>query len=165
MSANKRKRLGITGKVILIVASFLLVLDVALGFIMGYVSTKGTKEVLNGKMLETAQIAARLLDGKQIKNLTKEDKEQKRPEYTTNLEILQKFQASRDENGEGGDLAYIYCLVKNDEGKIVFSIDPDSETTSIFLEEEAIETDALLAAMNEGIAGVDPEPIVDRCGN
>lgn len=159
----KKKKLSFTARVIIIVTAFLLVVDVILGVVLINISANGTKEVLNNKMLEIAQIAARLVDGEEIKNLTKEDKENSTPEYTHNLDILSSFQASHD--NDAGDLAYIYCLVKNAEGKIVFSIDPDPETTSIFLEEEAIETPALLRAMNEGIASVDPDPIVDRWGD
>ena len=108
----KKKRVGLTLIVVLVVTSFLLVMDVILGVVMVNTSNQSTKSILDNKMLELAQTAAKLVDGDEIASLTPEDKyDPNCVAYTHNYDILSKFKTSNQEHG--ADLAYIYCLVKS----------------------------------------------------
>ena len=156
-----RRKISLTAKVILIVTAFLVAVDVALGIVMINLSAKSTREVLNHKMLELAQTAAKLVNGDEIKTLTVADKENNTEPYKKNYDILAAFKTSAQENG--ADLAFIYCLVRVSPEKIVFSIDP-SDDPGIFLTEEPIYTDAMIAA-TYGTPGVDSQAYQDRWGN
>lgn len=156
-----RRKISLTTKVILIVTAFLVAVDVALGIVMINLSAKSTREVLNHKMLELAQTAAKLVNGDEIKALTVADKENNTEPYKKNYDILAAFKTSAQENS--ADLAFIYCLVRVSPEKIVFSIDP-SDDPAIFLTEEPIYTDAMIAA-TYGTAGVDSQAYEDRWGN
>ena len=112
-------------------------------------------------MLEMAQTAAALVDGDEIEGLTTYDQENETPEYTHNYNILATFKTSSEDNG--ADLAFIYCLVKNSEGTIVFSVDPSDEPGG-FLTESPVITAAMEKAFT-GVPGVDKNAIVDRWGN
>ena len=157
----KKKKLSITAKIVIIVTAFLVFMDAILGFVLVSTSSKSTKEVLNHKMLELAQTAARLVDGNDIEGLTSYDKENETPAYKKNYDILAAFKTSSEESG--ADLAYIYCLVKNTEGTIVFSIDPSDEPGG-FLTESPVITDSMQKAFT-GVAAVDSKAYVDRWGN
>ncbi|MCR4910916.1 MAG: GGDEF domain-containing protein [Bacilli bacterium] len=155
-----QRKISLTAKVILIVTAFLVAVDVVLGIVMINLSAKSTREVLNHKMLELAQTAAKLVNGDEIKALTVADKENNTEPYKKNYDILAAFKTSAQENG--ADLAFIYCLVRVSPEKIVFSIDP-SDDPAIFLTEEPIYTDAMIAA-TYGTAGVDSQAYEDRWG-
>ena len=144
----------------MIITAFLLAVDVILGVVLVNISSRTTKEVLNHKMLELAQTAARLVNGSEIKMLTIDDEVNQTPAYVNNLNILAAFKTTSEE--EGADLAFIYCMVKDESGKIVFSLDPSDEPGE-FLVEEPINTRAMNEAFN-GIAGVDDQPYEDRWG-
>ena len=157
----KKKKLSYTTKIVIIVTAFLVAIDVILGLILGSTSAKSTKEILNHKMLEMAQTAATLVDGDEIQGLTTYDQENETPQYKHNYDILAAFKTSSEDNG--ADLAFIYCLVQDSQGTIVFSVDP-SDDPGGFLTESPVITDAMKNAFN-GVAGVDKKAIVDRWGN
>ena len=157
---RKRKKLTKSAKIVLIVTAFLLVIDTALGIVFATVSSDAAKGLLNRKMIEIAQTAAKLVNADDIKTLTIADKENETEKYTKNLSILAAFKTTSSESG--ADLAYIYCLVKNDEGKIVFSLDP-SDDPGGFLTEEPIHTAAMDRAFN-GKTAIDDKAYVDRWG-
>lgn len=155
-----KKKLSPTAKIIILITSFLVVVDVILGMVLGITSSRDTKSVLNHKMLEIAQTAAKLVNGDDIKTLTYEDKENETPKYKNNYDILAAFKTSSEENG--ADLAYIYCVVRLPDDRIVFSIDPSDEPGG-FLTETPLVTDAMEDALN-GKPGVDPKAYTDRWG-
>ena len=158
---NKRKA-PLTLIVVLIVTSFLLVIDIALGIVLVNTSSNSTKSILDNKMLELAQTAARLVDGDEIASLQPSDKDDPNcVAYTHNYDILSKFKTSGNEHG--ADLAYIYCLVKYND-KIVFSIDPDPEDPAVFMVEEPDPlTDGMVKAFT-GVTAVDSQAVKDDWG-
>lgn len=119
------------------------------------------KAIIQNKIMEISQTAAAFLDGDDIKSLTIEDRNNSTEKYRESYNILATFMTNSVDNNAG--LAFIYCLVKNDEEKIVFSVDP-SDDPAIFLEEEPINTDALLKAF-DGTAAFDKDSYVDRWGD
>lgn len=161
----ENKKLNLNTRIIIFVTSFLVIADILLGGVMIYFSSRSTKDVLNHKMLELAQTAAALVNGDEIKGLTKEDQQNQTPAYTNNYNILSAFKTTSVENG--ADLAYIYCLVSDpsdpsNPDKLVFSIDPSDEPGE-FLVEEPVYTPAMIAAA-KGVVGIDDTPYEDRWG-
>ena len=117
--------------------------------------------IVQNKVMEVSLTAADFLDGDAIAALTKEDKEKQTPQYVDAYTTLATFRTNSVDNNAG--LAYIYCVVKLDDGRMVFSIDP-SEDPGVFLEEETLTTKALVKAF-EGTAGFDTQSYVDRWGD
>ncbi len=117
------------------------------------------KQIIQNKILEVSQTAAAFLDGDEIKSLTVADKNTEK--YKKAYNTLALFKTNNIDDNAG--MAFIYVLVKNDENKIVFSVDP-SDDPAIFLEEEAVVTDAMLNAFN-GKADFDNQSYQDRWGD
>ena len=160
---KQKKKMSLLLKIVILMSSFMMFLDLVFGVGMMTRSIYKMKSIIQGKVMEIAYSAAQLVNGDEIEALTKDDKANNTEPYVKNYNILQAFKTSNEDNN--ADLAFIYCLVKTDDGKIVFSIDP-SYDTSIFLEEE-IEyyTKAVIKAFDEGIGGFDDVSYVDRWGD
>ena len=155
-----KKRLSFSTKVVAIVSGFLLVVDVAIGTIMMVTSINRMQSVIQNKVLEVSATAAALLNGDEIKALTKEDHDNKTEPYMKAYNTLSAFKTSAVDGH--GELAFIYVVVQREDNKIVFSIDP-SDDPGVFLEEETIYTAALLNAF-KGQPGFDDQAYQDRWG-
>ena len=119
------------------------------------------KSIVQNKIMEISQTAAAFLDGDDIKSLTIADKENNTEKYRKLNETLSLFKTNNIDDDAG--FAFIYCMVKTDDGKIVFSVDP-SDDPADFLTEEPILTNALLKAF-DGTAAFDQDSYVDRWGD
>ncbi len=118
------------------------------------------QSVIQNKVLEVSATAAALLNGDEIKALTKEDHDNKTEPYMKAYNTLSAFKTSAVDGH--GELAFIYVVVQREDNKIVFSIDP-SDDPGVFLEEETIYTAALLNAF-KGQPGFDDQAYQDRWG-
>ena len=136
-------------------------MDCLLGGLLMWRSIGKMTSIVQNKIMEVSLTAADFLDGDAIAALTKEDKEKQTPQYVEAFTTLSTFRTNSVDNNAG--LAYIYCVVKLDDGRMVFSIDP-SEDPGVFLEEETLTTKALIKAF-EGTAGFDTQSYVDRWGD
>ena len=157
---KSKKHLSFSTKVVAIVSGFLLVVDVAIGTIMMVTSINRMQSVIQNKVLEVSATAAALLNGDEIKALTKEDHDNKTEPYMKAYNTLSAFKTSAVDGH--GELAFIYVVVQREDNKIVFSIDP-SDDPGVFLEEETIYTAALLNAF-KGQPGFDDQAYQDRWG-
>ena len=160
MSPKKRK-ISFSTRIIIVVIVFLLLMDGLLGGLLMARSIHKMREMVQTKVLEIAKTASSFLNGDEIASLTIADKENESDEYKRAYETLGSFKTHNIDNDAG--LAFIYCLVKNEEDTIVFSVDP-SEEPSGFLTEEALITDGVLKAF-DGVAAFDTNSYVDRWGN
>ena len=124
-------------------------------------SIQKMKVIIQNKIMEISLTAASFLDGDEIASLTKADKENNTEKYKKAYDTLATFHTISVNDNAG--LAYIYCVVKDESGTLVFSVDP-SEDPALFLEEKAIVTDAIVRAF-EGTAGFDDQSYVDRWGD
>ena len=151
-----------TSTIIIIVMSVaLFIIDIVLGGILMSKSIGKMKSIVQNKIMEISETAAAFLDGDDIKSLTIADKENNTDKYRELNETLSLFKTNSIDDNAG--FAFIYCLVKTDDGKIVFSVDP-SEDPADFLTEEPILTSALLKAF-DGTAAFDQDSYVDRWGD
>lgn len=157
----KKRSISFSTRVIIIVSIFLLLMDGLLGGLLMMRSIRKMTSIVRNKVMEIANTAASFLNGDEIGALTIADKENNTDPYRNAYETLSKFKTHNIDNDAG--FAYIYCLVKTDDDRIVFSVDP-SEDPSEFLIEETIRTDAAVKAF-EGIAGFDTQSYVDRWGD
>ena len=157
----EKHKISYSTKIILIVSIFLLLMDGLLGGLLMVRSTHKMKTIVQNKIMEVSLTAASFLDGDEIEALTYYDHDNKTEPYMKAYNTLSLFKTNNVDNNAG--LAYIYCLVMNEEGKAVFSVDP-SEEPGIFLEEETVQTEALYKAF-EGTAGFDDVSYVDRWGD
>ena len=158
---SPQKKLTYFSKILIIVSTFLLLMDTALGSVLITRSVNKMKAIISSKITELSATAANLLGGDEILSLTMEDYENQTEKYQRNYDILAAFKTSAIDNN--ANLAYIYCIVKNEEGKMVFSVDP-SDDPAEFLTEEALVTDALFDAFG-GQTAFDKESYVDRWGD
>ncbi len=158
---SPKRKLKLTTSIIIAVSAFLLVMDGLLGGVLAYRSISKMKAIIQNKIMETSQTAASFLNGDDIKSLTIADKENNTEKYRAAYDTLATFKTHSIDNEAG--LAFIYCLVKTDDNKIVFSVDP-SEDPGGFLTEETIYTNALWDAF-AGHANFDADSYVNRWGN
>ena len=163
---KRKHKLTFSTRIILIVSAFLLVMDGVLGSVMMIRSITKMKEIITGKIMETAQTAAAMLDGDEIISLTHEDHDNKTEKFMHSYNTLLAFKTHTIDDNAG--LAYIYCVVQDDEGRLVFSVDPsgvdDPEEEGGFLVEETIDTPAIRHAF-AGKADFDDVSYVDRWGD
>ncbi len=157
----KRTKMSLASKIAIGVSAFLLVADGVFGALMAVRSIERMKGIIQNKIVEISCSAANLLNGDEVAALTQADKENNTPAYQKAYDILKAFKTSNIDND--GNLAFIYLLVKQGD-KIVFSVDP-SEDPAVFLEEEILVTDALVATFAEGKSHFDENSYVDRWGD
>ena len=105
-------------------------------------------------MLDVVKSAAGSLDGNELGALTKNDVDG--PVFNKVKERLLVFMNSVD-------IHFIYAVKQADDGKFVFTVDPDPVDPGDF-GEEVLTTPALEKAAT-GIAAVDDDPAADRWGN
>ena len=158
---NTKRKSSISTIIIMSICAVLFIVEIVAGSLLMTRSIGKMKAIIQTKIMEISQTAAAFLDGDEIKSLTIADKENNTEKYSKPYNILSLFKTNNVDDNAG--LAYIYCMIKLDDGRIVFSVDP-SDDPAVFLEEEAIVTDALLKAF-EGTTAFDADSYVDRWGD
>ena len=159
---KSKKRISYSARIAIIVSAFLLVVDAVLGGFLIYHSVTRMKTIIQNKILEISMSAANMLNEEEVYSLTIEDKENQSPAYMRAYNVLAAFKTSSEEGD--ANVAFIYALVKNEEGDIVFSVDPSNDPAG-FLTEKAMLTDGLQRTFSEGTAAFDAESYVDRWGD
>ena len=150
----KKPQLGERSHYIIIISLFLILVNLTLGIFMIYLSREAMITQIQGRMLDIANTAADMLNGDDLKNLTKDDLDTK--EYQDAIHTLEGFQNNIQ-------LQYIYCIQQVGEKEFAFSIDPTKDDPGEF-GEAVVYTDALYQA-SQGKAAVDREPYEDRWGS
>lgn len=140
---------------LLITLSIILLLtaNAVLGVVLTNQSKDAMRTLINNRMTDISKTAASMLDGDELKNLKKEDKETEA--YQRALKTLMYFQNNIE-------LEYIYCIQPPINGEFVFSIDPTVEDPGEF-GSPIVATEALRKAA-EGVTAVDDEPYTDAWG-
>ena len=157
---KQKRKLNPTVAILLIIASFIVLLSATLGTVLTIQNVHKMKEMVSYKMLEMALTASRLVDGDSLKGMTIEDQKNETSEYKNAYNILHSFYVSNEERGSG-EIAYIYLCRKLDDGTYEFTIDPSNDPAE--WGEKVEETYALKTAW-AGEAAFDTEPYTDRWG-
>lgn len=149
-----RKRLSFTTRYVLIFGLLILFANTLLGIVILIQSNSTVRSLINKNMLDVVKSAAGLLDGDKLAALTEDDVD---GEVFRDIEDrLIVFQSHED-------IRFIYALKQADEGKFVFTVDPDPVDPGAF-GEEIVVTDALIQA-GRGQAAVDSITAADRWGD
>lgn len=149
----KQKRIGLTVRLLALIAALLLVVSALQGVLLMGQSRAALKTLIRNRMLDISNTAAAMLDGDALEKLTAEDVDTE--PYRQALDALRVFQ-------ENIDLKYIYGIRKVGERRFVFTVDPTVEDPARFGQEVAW-TQALETA-STGVACVDKEPYTDAWG-
>ena len=147
------KRLGLRARIILMVAVFMLVTNLALGVTLMRQSRKAMKTLIDDRMLDVVNTAAELLDGDVLDRLRAEDVGT--PEYQQVMDTLVIFR-------DNINLAYIYCVRDDGDGTFSFAIDSDPVAPAAYGAPVGY-TDALYRA-SQGTPAVDDKPYEDAWG-
>ena len=142
-----------TGKYLIIIGFFLLVVNVTLGIILTRQSSNAIRTMIRNRMLDISNTAAAMLDGDTLEVLEAGDEDT--PEYQEVLRILTYYQ-------DNIDLKYIYCIRDMGNKRFVFTVDPTIDDPGEF-GEPVVYTDALYRA-SLGEPSVDSEPYEDDWG-
>lgn len=156
-----KRKMSTSTMIVIIISVVLFLIEIAIGGILMSRSIGKMKSIVQNKIMEISQTAAAFLDGDEIKSLTIEDKQNATEKYLKTYKTLSLFKTNNVDDNAG--LAFIYCMIKLDDGTIVFSVDP-SDDPAEFLKEEPIITDALLMAF-DGTDAFDKDSYVDRWGD
>jgi hypothetical protein len=150
---NARK-LGLTARYVLMFGVLLVLANVTLGIVVLNQSKAAMRSLIDKDMLDIANAAAGTLDGDALGALTEEDVDG--PVFQEIKRQLLVFQNSVD-------IQFIYAVKETDDGRYVFTVDPDPVDPGAF-GEEIVVTPALVSAA-KGVAFVDSDPAADRWGN
>ena len=150
----KRRRLSFTTRYVLVVGLLMLIANIILGIAVLFQTESTLRGLINKDMLDVARTAADLLDGDTLTSLTEADVDGEVYRDIENKLIV--FQ-----NHE--EIRYIYAVKKTDDGRFIFTVDPDPVEPGVF-GEEIVVSDALIQA-GSGTAAVDLAPVKDRWGN
>ncbi len=148
-----RKRFSQTKEYMVVVALFVLLVNVTLGIIMTRQSGNAMKDLIKGRMLDISNTAADMIDGDVLRDLTAKDANT--AGYRTILKTLTYYQ-------DNIDLKYIYCIRDVGNRKFIFTVDPTVKDPAVF-GDSVVYTDALYEA-SLGHASVDSEPYTDEWG-
>lgn len=85
----KKPQLGERSHYIIIISLFLILVNFTLGIFMIYLSREAMITQIQGRMLDIANTAADMLNGDDLKNLTKDDLDTK--EYQDAIHTLEGF--------------------------------------------------------------------------
>ena len=118
---------------IILVAVFLLLLNITLGVILTKQSSAAMRDLIQNRMLDISNTAASMINGDILESLTAEDKET--PKYQAILDMLTHYQ-------DNIDLRYIYCIHDDGNRKFSFTVDPTVDDPGEF-GEPIVYTDAL----------------------
>ena len=147
------KRKARTTIYVIALVAVLVVANAFLGYSLAQESERAMTEQIQARMVDTARIAADLLDGDSLESLTAEDAGT--PAYEQVMKTLSSFQ-------EGAELSYVYCLRQVGDKSFEFTIDSSVDNPAEF-GEPVVYTDALARAA-EGNPSVDLVPYEDRWG-
>ena len=150
----ENKKNSITTPLLTATTVLLIAANVLLGIILTNQSRNSMKSLINARMLDISNTAAKMLDGDKLEKLTAEDIGT--PEYQEQLAVLRAFK-----NSIG--LEYIYGIHADGDNRFSFTIDPDEDDPGEFGEEIKY-TDALKQA-SLGTAAADQEPYTDKWGS
>lgn len=147
------KRLNNATRYTIMICIGLVIFNVIFGYVFTKEAARAMRTQINERMLDISNTAAAMLNGDDLKNLTKDDIGS--PEYQRVMDTLTYFQ-------DNIELEYIYCITQKSEKEFVFSVDPTIEDPGEF-GAPIVYTDALYNA-SQGVAGVDDKPYVDEWG-
>ncbi|MBR3722875.1 MAG: response regulator [Selenomonadaceae bacterium] len=142
-----------TALLIVISVILLLTANAVLGVVLTNQSQNAMKELIHNRMRDISITAAAMLNGDELKALTKED------ENTENYKKAMRTLAYFQENIE---LEYIYCIQPPKNGEFTFSIDPTVNDPGEF--GSPIVATAALRKAATGVTAVDDEPYKDAWG-
>lgn len=131
----------------------LLAANAVLGVVLTNQSKNAMKTLIQNRMTDISKTAAAMLNGDELKILTKDDKNTEA--YRRAIKTLAYFQ-------DNIELEYIYCVQPPQNGKFVFSIDPTVNDPGEF--GSPIVATAALTKAAEGVTAVDEEPYSDAWG-
>ncbi len=151
--SKQEKEIRTSKRNFIIALALLLLTNILMAMTLSTLAKKNLREQINQRMLDIANTAAYMIDGDEIKNITKED-EGTEP-YNRALETLRAFQ-------ENIALDYIYGINPEPDGTFTFTIDPAIDDPGEF-GEPIVTTDALVSAAN-GVAAVDQKAYSDKWG-
>ena len=150
----KKRRFSLSTRYVGIVGLLLFAANIALGIVMMGQSKTMMKTMIQKNMLDISNTAAGLMDGDVMGALTEADVGT--PVFQDITEKLAVFRNNTD-------IVFIYTVKETDDGRFVFTVDPDP-VAPIQFGEELVVTNALISAGN-GVAAVDDVPVADRWGN
>ena len=150
----KKRKTGFAAKNAVIIAVLFFIANIILGIVLINESRNALKTLIHNRMLDISNTAADMINGDDLKLLTKEDKGTVK--YQKINDTLAVFQ-------ENIDLKYIYCIKPLDDTHFVFSVDPTIEDPGEF-GSPIVYTEALAKAA-KGTPAVDNEPYSDAWGN
>ena len=146
---NKRK----TPFLVVIVATFIIGVNILLGLILATQSKTALKELIDNRMLDITNTAAKLINGDKLRDLSADDKETEA--YKKINDTLAAFHGDVD-------LKYIYCIRDMGGKRFVFTVDPTIKDPGKFGDPIAY-TDALYKA-SMGTPATDDESYSDDWG-
>ena len=147
------KKLSTQAKPILVVTLFMLVTNLALGFVLMQQSRAAMKQLIDERMLDIVNTAAEMLDGDVLDRLTAADKGT--PEYESVRDTLDRYHHNTS-------LKYIYYVRDEGNNKFTFGIDADPVAPAEF-GASVVYTDALYQS-SQGTSAVDEKPYEDVWG-
>lgn len=151
---TRHKKLSFTTRYVLIIGLLLLAVNAVLGIADLSQSTSSIRALINKDMLNVVNTAAALLDGDALGALTEED---------VGSEAYNKIMDELSVFLDKSDIHFIYAVRQVDDGKFVFTVDPDPEDPAEFGEEIVVSRGLIRAG--QGVAAVDDEAIADKWGN
>ena len=154
MSIRKSK-ISFTTKYGIFICMFLLAANFLLGIVLMTQSKKAMTELIQGKMLGAAKVAAASLDGDLLGSVTSSDVSSNSENYQLLLNTLKLFQ-------DNMDMEYVYAVRRINDTKYTFIVDPDPVDPGKF--GETITYTEALSHASLGMPSVDEKPSYDRWG-
>ncbi|MBR3225144.1 MAG: diguanylate cyclase [Atopobiaceae bacterium] len=148
------KRLSFITRYVLLFGALLLAANIAMGVMVFTQSQTAMRNLIDKNMLDVVKSAAGSLDGDKLGALTEDDVDGPVFHEIGNRLLVFKYNT---------DIHFIYAVKQDDEGKYVFTVDPDPVDPGEF-GEEVLVTPALVAAA-KGTPTVDKDPAADEWGN
>ena len=148
-----KNKIGRTSLYIIIVCSFLLLVNATLGIVLTMQSSDALKSLIRDRMLDVANTAADMIDGDALGAVRAED--ENTPGYQEILKTLTYYQ-------DNIDLTFIYCIRDLGNKNFVITLDPTVVNPAEF-GESVVFTDALYEA-SLGTPSVDKKAYEDRWG-
>ena len=123
MKKQKKYNFSFTTSYIIIIITFLVIINVSLGLVVLKQCGTILITLIQSRMLDISNTAADMLNGDILEKIT--DQDSNTEEYKSIMKTLKLFQ-------ENIDLQYIYCVRDMGNKNFVFTIDPDTEDTASF---------------------------------
>ena len=150
----RRKKPSITTRLVLTFGLVMLAANIFLGLVALNQSKNAMQTLIDKNMLDVTNSAAALIDGDVLGALTAEDVGGEG--YSAVYDALTVFR-------KNVDIRFIYAVRREDDGRFVFTVDPDPDEPAEF-GEEIVVTNGLKKAA-DGVPAVDDAPMADRWGN